>query len=342
MLKNTFRSHSRVNILIKLLVLLPSNLKGVLILGITFRRAISIYDSFMFSNQDLLGGETTKRYLTYINAFKAFLSKYNIKLIDDITPSHLLNFCLNLNTNLKVQTVNCYKSALKSFFKILHHLGYMDTDPAVHIKMEFDYEDDFYPALTLQEIQAVRDEVLKIKDIDTRYTYYVAFVVFSLAGLRCSEIANLCIKDIDFSRNQLFIIDSKFGNDRVVPLPCKVSRLLFDYIKWKKITDTETSLFSKTKHRYTMMFKKFYRRAGVNDKCTLHSLRRTFATLLYKNKVPVEIIQELLGHKCLDTTYRYIELDKEESLFKTRSLYETYFNNSEVEDNEENKTVKSN
>ena len=48
------------------------------------------------------------------------------------------------------------------------------------------------------------------------------------------------------------------------------------------------------------------REAGIED-CTPHTLRHTTATLALPDGVPVEDVKELLGHKRLETTLRYIQ-----------------------------------
>ncbi|AZS26318.1 tyrosine-type recombinase/integrase [Vibrio anguillarum] len=42
-----------------------------------------------------------------------------------------------------------------------------------------------------------------------------------------------------------------------------------------------------------------------------HDMRRTMATLLYHNKVELDVIQDLLGHANISTTLKYIEKDEE-------------------------------
>ena len=53
-------------------------------------------------------------------------------------------------------------------------------------------------------------------------------------------------------------------------------------------------------------------RAGIEKQVTPHTLRRSFATHLLKNKVNLRTIQLLLGHSKLSTTATYLRLTDEE------------------------------
>src|SRR6185369_3813717 len=52
-------------------------------------------------------------------------------------------------------------------------------------------------------------------------------------------------------------------------------------------------------------------KAGINKHITPHTFRRSFATLLYRNKAQLLTIQQLLGHSSVQTTEKYIQNDFE-------------------------------
>lgn len=56
------------------------------------------------------------------------------------------------------------------------------------------------------------------------------------------------------------------------------------------------------------MFKKFVRKAGLNERLHFHSLRHTFATCLVQSGVSIYEIQKLLGHSSIVITQMYSHL----------------------------------
>lgn len=59
--------------------------------------------------------------------------------------------------------------------------------------------------------------------------------------------------------------------------------------------------------------KRAYRKAELDENVyTVHTLRHTCATLLYRSGVNIKTIQELLGHVHIDTTEIHTHLDNQE------------------------------
>ena len=75
-----------------------------------------------------------------------------------------------------------------------------------------------------------------------------------------------------------------------------------------------------------MMFVKYLDRAGLSHKgYTLHSLRHTYATDLLNARMPIQVLEKLLGHTSLEVTRRYARLKdktKEEEYFKAMAIIE--------------------
>ncbi|MFP4365174.1 MAG: tyrosine-type recombinase/integrase, partial [Spirochaetia bacterium] len=66
------------------------------------------------------------------------------------------------------------------------------------------------------------------------------------------------------------------------------------------------------KYTVQMKLKDIRKKHFAEKKLTPHKLRHTFATSLFRNKVDIKTIQELLGHASIATTQIYMHVEDEQ------------------------------
>jgi integrase/recombinase XerC len=136
--------------------------------------------------------------------------------------------------------------------------------------------------------------------------------LFAYAGLRRSELLGLDWDDVELGRGLLRVRLAKGGRQRVVPLHPALIPLFVEYLAVRSPV-TEPALFVGVHGRrlsVTIMaatFRRYARAAGVTERkrVTPHTLRHVFASELLRAGANLRQIQELLGHKHLDSTQRY-------------------------------------
>jgi integrase/recombinase XerD len=131
-------------------------------------------------------------------------------------------------------------------------------------------------------------------------------------GLRVSEVSNLKVCDIDGTRKVIWIRDGKGNKDRQVMLSAPLREVLAAYFRWKRPTDW---LFPGGKpdrpiacNSVFQACRKAARKAGIAKPVHPHSLRHAFATHLLEDGVNLLVIRDLLGHRNLKTTERYLHV----------------------------------
>jgi integrase/recombinase XerC len=112
---------------------------------------------------------------------------------------------------------------------------------------------------------------------------------------------------------------AKGGRQRVVPIHPALEPLFVDYLRIRA-HDREPALFVGVQGRrlsqtiLTQTFLRYARAAGVTQRkrVTPHTLRHVFASELLRAGANLRQIQELLGHKHLDSTQRYTRVTAHE------------------------------
>lgn len=144
-------------------------------------------------------------------------------------------------------------------------------------------------------------------------------------GGRISELLSLTIDDV--WQNQKPVTDLLFDRSivkggevsRAVPVNSDGRAAIESLIGWHRErfnnTDPDRPLFPSRNKKGTMpmnrqtahqMLKKAFQEAGLNGKLATHSLRKSFAQRVYEESGDIYLVQELLGHRNVSTTQKYI------------------------------------
>src|SRR5262249_11372878 len=136
--------------------------------------------------------------------------------------------------------------------------------------------------------------------------YRAALSVAYGAGLRAAEVVSLKIGDIDSTRMVIRVEQGKGRKDRYVMLSAPLLELLRAYWKAARphgwLFPGRDPVQSLTTRQLTRACHAAAQAARIDKRVSLHTLRHSFATHLLEQKVDIQVIQVLLGHKKLDTT----------------------------------------
>ena len=139
-------------------------------------------------------------------------------------------------------------------------------------------------------------------------------------GLRGGEVMGLRLQDIDWQVRRLNVRVTKTGRGRQLPLPAQVLDALRDYVKFGRPQNSPYDhVFLRHPHRsgYPLsrsvlksMVHLAYRRCAFPPSWSgTHRLRHTFASRLHQRGVDMKPIADLLGHRRLDSTNIYTQVD---------------------------------
>ena len=131
-------------------------------------------------------------------------------------------------------------------------------------------------------------------------------------GLRCGEVRNLRIGDIDLERKMLHVRQGKGGKDRIVPLGIMLQRGIKTYIDTQRpktflFEGNDGQAFSQRGAQW-IIGQAIKKTSIVKQDVSLHTLRHSYATHLLEQGVSILAIKELLGHAHITTTMVYLHL----------------------------------
>lgn len=155
------------------------------------------------------------------------------------------------------------------------------------------------------------EEFKKLLKATKKKHHKLAFVLGFMSGLRVSEVVNLRPDHIDYERKQMRIYDSKWGKDRIVPIPKSMPREYFNHLPLECGA-----------RALQLAFRRNLKKAGLNrPELSFHSLRHGFAIRAMDKGVPLNQIQILLGHSSIQTTAVYLKANPAVALQAYEDLF---------------------
>jgi site-specific recombinase XerD len=268
-----------------------------------------------FTDALTLKGKSTNTIVAYkgdINQLINFLKSRNITDINAVNGSQLEDFKKDLiKNNYTAKSVSRKLNSIKNFFSHLAAVGTITLDPSSEIKHP-KYENDLPKILKPIEYRSLRDACRN----DIRATGIVELM--RQAGLRIKEIENLKMENI--TDGEIFIESYESHSARTVPLNNSAKSALTRYLEEIRVaTKTKNVFITKTGRRLLArnirsLLNRYFDKADIKG-VKVNDLRNTFIVYQLKSGVPIDIVSQVVGHKRISTTEKYLELidGKEES-----------------------------
>ena len=198
-------------------------------------------------------------------------------------------------------TIDNIRRILSSFFSWLEDEDHILKSPVrrIHkVKTATNIKDTY----TDEELEKMRDNCTELRDL--------AIVdMLASTGMRIGEMVLLNKADINFNEREC-VVFGKGDKERVVYFDARTKIHLQNYIDGR--TDDDPALFVTLRAPHERIkiggIESRLREIGKAleiEKVHPHKFRRTLATLAIDKGMPIEQLQQLLGHKRIDTTLQY-------------------------------------
>jgi site-specific recombinase XerD len=264
---------------------------------------------------------TCKAYERDVRACLDFLRSRGISALVEIHTAELRRFLAEESTHRPAAASQARTvAALRCFFRFCVESEYLERDPAHVLRTPKKRE-------ALPDVLD-RAELSRLLEVPGRAGVWqrvhagkperdrLLLALFAYAGLRRSELLGLDCDDVDLDRRLIRVRNAKGGRQRVVPLHPGLVPLFVTYAATRASVSDPALFVGVHGRRLTpsimaLTFRRYATMAGVNKRkrITPHTLRHVFATELLSAGANLRQIQELLGHKHLDSTQRYTRVN---------------------------------
>jgi len=261
---------------------------------------------------------------TTIILFLAFLKSIGRHRFEDISRQDFSAFIeYEQDRDLSPNTVSTRLRALNAFFNFLIQNEVLQPD-LLKRKMRIKVPDSLPRAIEPEDIQKLLSVIKTPRDRSLILTLL-------RTGMRIGELLNTKLPDLNLKKNCIQIFEAQKNRvGRVVYLSADARSAL---VKWLKLRNTKSDyLFYGHRNRplsyeaARCRFIHYVDKAGLSHKdYTLHCLRHTYASELLNAGMPLQCLQELLGHSCIEMTRRYARLTditRREEYYKAMAIIE--------------------
>ncbi|MBU9723211.1 MULTISPECIES: tyrosine-type recombinase/integrase [Bacillaceae] len=250
---------------------------------------------------------TRESYWRRMKLFLDFIEKRGFS-IEQITLEHIQQFILYLKKerHLKPGTINNYISAIRFFYTYV---------------LEKEWNSRKVPRMKrINRLPIIlsKEEVMTLIHSTTNLKHKAMLVLIYGSGLRVSEVVKLKIGDISSKKMWIRVEGAKHGTDRYTILSDFALQTLREYFKSyfsRKSYSREDWLFpgsNKDCHIHVKTIKntmiKLRDNLGMDSRISAHTLRHCFSTHSLEDGVELVYIQQMLGHKNLETTSKYLHM----------------------------------
>lgn len=243
--------------------------------------------------------KSLKYYKATITAMITTLDKDIKHIVTDDIRGYLTDY-QEKNKSSKV-TIDNIRRILSSFFSWLEDEDYILKSPVrrIHkVKTDTNIKETYSD----EALELMRDNCTELRDL-------AMIDMLASTGMRVGEMVLLNRNDIDFGEREC-VVFGKGNKERVVYFDARTKIHLQNYLGSR--TDNNPALFVSLKTPYNRLkiggievrLREFGKQLGLH-KVHPHKFRRTLATMAIDKGMPIEQLQQLLGHKKIDTTLQY-------------------------------------
>lgn len=253
----------------------------------------------------------------YIRTVISFLRHTNVTSINDLKSLSALDVTHAISTLLAESLSYARKlSAIRQYITWLHRDGVIDNDLSAALDIRTPRKKPIIKYFNQEAINKLLSSLSYHSNNGITISAIINLALYT--GLRCVDISNLTVNNIDWQNRTISILQSKTKVRLVIPLLDSVAVPLSKYLLEVRPLNAVSYVFCSPvsgkplgRRGITDIFVK-YRNTILGPEYKgygIHALRRTLGSRLFQDECDTNLIKDILGHRSLSSLDRYIHAD---------------------------------
>lgn len=264
---------------------------------------------------------TWRFYKSHLGHFLNYANDRGIHKLESIDENVIKEYITSMKETNENITINKNIGCLKRMYRFINY-----DFPFLQNIEKFKERHKTFDMLSEIDLKKIRNHVKSFPDSVGNNLYYKALILLLMdTGGRVQEVLMIEKKCVDLINREILLTHTKTKEDRLV------------YISEFTANVLKRLLMINTKHPY-VLHNIIRNRAGTYDdvifimrslrlqfglkKLHAHMFRHSLATIMLQRGTDLRSVMEVLGHRNLETTQRYLHMGKEH----TKKMYRKHYN----------------
>ena len=277
----------------------------------------TLLDEFCVDAEHAMAETTLKVARSAVRRFLFEMENHGFNTMADFSQANV-NQCVTSFASHYAGGLGSAISCVRLFLHFLYEHDLTKTDLSLSLPELVIARKMFHEGFTEDELDLLLAH--PDKDTATGKRDYAMMVLAAQSGLRACDVVRLELDSIDWRTREIRLTQHKTGKPLSLPLEPESGNAIADYILNGRPNSVVKNIFlchtGKIRpldaRSASGVVSNHMKQAGIPAKRrAFHALRRTFGTRLLQNEVSFELIQQLLGHRDMDSMKPYLSIDEQ-------------------------------
>jgi site-specific recombinase XerD len=284
-----------------------------------------IVEDFLLSESARIGagGKTispnTRNDMRWIaHKYFEWLAEQGFTNLRTVGAEQLQKFMLHCSETMAMGSVHNVRLFMMKLYAYLYESGLSQSSFAALLSFKVKRGNKVPETQSADELATMLEAIDRTSKEGKRA--YAVMLLGVVLGLRACDVIALKLTDIDWINGEIKILQAKTAISVILPLTKDVGEALRDYILNARPSSNSEQIFLRLNAPYTELksavsvgeiYESCCKSAGFSHGRRFHTLRRSLGTSMLSSGTPVTIVAQVLGHAEVDSTKKYIAVDKE-------------------------------